>query len=173
MNGKEIILTHPAWYPCQPQNLDNHRLHSGTLADLIDNNSCTWNAYLVRTPYPYPICNEILGYPISKTGTGLDSLLWKHSHSGDYYQVKKAYNMLLKEATFPCSVQNRNHDFPQEVWTLIWKVKLPGKIITFVWKVLHDSLPVKLTLKNKGYQRQVLALSRMNPYLIYFSLLSF
>lgn len=58
--------------------------------------------------------------------------------------------MLLKEVTSSCSVQNRNHDFPQEVWTLIWKVKLPVKIITFVWKVLHDSIPVIPTLKNIG-----------------------
>ena len=33
---------------------------------------------------------------------------------------------------------------------LIWKVKLPLKILTFIWKLLHDSLPVFEVLNNRG-----------------------
>lgn len=39
---------------------------------------------------------------------------------------------------------------PKAVWSTIWKLKLPMKIITFIWKVLHNGLQVKSTLKSRG-----------------------
>lgn len=33
---------------------------------------------------------------------------------------------------------------------MIWKVKVPLKICNFIWRLLHDSLPTFLTLKNRG-----------------------
>lgn len=36
------------------------------------------------------------------------------------------------------------------MWNLIWKVKVPLKICNCIWRLLHDSLPTFLTLKNKG-----------------------
>ena len=35
-------------------------------------------------------------------------------------------------------------------WDLIWKVQVPLKINTFVWKLLQDSLPTMLALKHRG-----------------------
>lgn len=58
--------------------------------------------------------------------------------------------MLLQENIPLFHDQCRNYDFPQETWNLIWKVKFPLKIITFARKILHDSLPVKKILKNRG-----------------------
>ena len=66
------------------------------------------------------------------------------------YQVKKAYNLLLKDATLSHTNQHRDHNIPQEIWPLVWKVKIPVKINTFVWKLLHDSLLVNLILNSKG-----------------------
>ena len=36
------------------------------------------------------------------------------------------------------------------VWNLIWRDKVPLKINNFMWKLMHDSLPTLLSLKNKG-----------------------
>ncbi|KAL0001440.1 hypothetical protein SO802_015221 [Lithocarpus litseifolius] len=44
---------------------------------------------------------------------------------------------------------NHNH-LNQVVWSKIWKVKTPLKINTFVWKLLHDSLPTFSTLRQRG-----------------------
>ena len=55
-----------------------------------------------------------------------------------------------------------NVDIPTDVWSLIWKVKymrrfffffgeiIHVKIITFVWKILLDCLPVNLNLISRG-----------------------
>ena len=39
---------------------------------------------------------------------------------------------------------------PKAVWSTIWKLKFPVKIITFIWKLLHNSLQVKSILNNRG-----------------------
>ena len=93
--GTNIPLNHFAWFPCQPQLLNQHNLSEGTVADLIDHTNHSWNPGFVKPLYPYPISEEILNLPISKTGIGIDQLVWKHFSSG-VYQVKKAYNLLSK-----------------------------------------------------------------------------
>lgn len=67
------------------------------MANLIDHTNHSWNPSLVKSLYPYPISEEILNLPISKTGIWIDQLVWKHFFSGVYQvKVKKAYNLLSK-----------------------------------------------------------------------------
>ena len=87
--------------------------------------------------------------PISKTGCFNDKLLWKHSSSSNF-QVHKAYSLLLEDFQASCSNSRPSVSIPQVVWRLIWRVKLPLKIGTFVWKLLHDCLPTFLNLNNRG-----------------------
>jgi hypothetical protein len=35
-------------------------------------------------------------------------------------------------------------------WKQLWKIKLPQKILTFTWKILHYALPVKAELNRRG-----------------------
>ena len=83
-SGTNIPLDHSARFPCQPHMLNQHNLSTGTVVDLIDHINHSWNLGLVKTLYPHPICEEIFNLPISKIGTGIDNLVWKHSSSGDY-----------------------------------------------------------------------------------------
>ena len=78
------------------QNLHNPNVTSGTVADLIDKTSCTWKLDLLKALYPFPLCKDTLGIPLSKTGVVADQLMWKYSNSGDY-NVKKAYQVLLQD----------------------------------------------------------------------------
>ena len=75
--------------------------------------------------------------PIPKINDSKDRLMWKYS--------RIAYKLLTED--FLGSQQ-----FQQErkVWTTIWKAHVPLRIINFVWKLLHDSLPTKATLHNRG-----------------------
>ena len=144
------LLTHQAWYPCSTQNLNNPNLQTKTVADLINHSSGTWKPDLVRAMYPYPISEEIMSNPISKTGTVSDKLFWKFSNSG-VFKVRNANNLLQEDTFSSCS----NHHsytsiYPNWYRKLIWKVKLPLKIGNFIWKLMHDSLPTLLTLKNRG-----------------------
>lgn len=85
---------------------------------------------------------------VSKTGSFKDKLLWKHSSSGDF-QIHKAYSLLLEDFQASCSNPRPSVSIPKIVCRLIWRVKLPVKIGTFVWKLMHDCLPTFLNLNSR------------------------
>lgn len=94
-NGHQIPLSHTNWFHCLNQTLREQNLTNGTMVDLIENNTKSWNFGLVRKLYHFPIAKEILQIPIPKTQGNDDKLIWKHSTSGEY-KVKKAYNLIYQ-----------------------------------------------------------------------------
>ena len=66
------------------------------------------------------------------------------------FQVHKAYSVLQEDYQASRQDHHSHNTIPQEVWNLIWKVKIPPKIGIFVWKVMHDSIPTFLNLCNRG-----------------------
>ena len=90
-----------------------------------------------------------MSIPISKNGVVSYKLLWKHSNFGEY-KVGNAYKILLKDDVLKSPIQLRPPQIPTKVWKLIWKVKVPHKVNFFVWKLMQDSIPTFLTLKNRG-----------------------
>ena len=119
------------------------------MSELIDTTSNTWKPEGVRKLYQYPLGEEILKIPLPKTEEGQDKILWSFSNSGDY-QLEKAYEHLHQEFMETNQHQNRNSDIPKEIWNLVWKLKLPIKINTFIWKLLHESIPINLKLIERG-----------------------
>lgn len=87
--------------------------------------------------------------PIPKTGYNLDKLVWKYSSSGDY-NVAQAYSLLQQLQTtsigYGATIPQMSHSNGK----LFWKVKLPTRILTCVWKIMQDSLLVFETLQRRG-----------------------
>ncbi|XP_050278159.1 uncharacterized protein LOC126719671 [Quercus robur] len=144
-DGYNIPLKHKDWVQWSPLNLQDHRLPTGTVGDLINHTSASCNCNLVRDLYPPSLARKIFQIPISKTNSVQDKLVWKHSSDG-VYNVKKAYEILNLEQLQPSNL----NPFNQVVWTKLWKVKTPLKINTFVWKLLLDSLPTFSNLRSRG-----------------------
>ena len=148
-SGHQIPLTHPDWYQASKLILRENNMSNGSVADLIDQETKSWKVELIRKIYHPQVAKEILLLPISRLPNMDDKLIWKHSNSGDY-KVKKAYQLLLKEQ-YPTSTQNHRYfGIENEVWERIWKVKIPLKILNFIWKLLHGSLLVLEVLVNRG-----------------------
>ena len=60
----------------------------------------------------------------------------------------KAYGILTHHASTtgpPPSIHNQPN-----IWKLLWKLKLPHKILTFTWKLLHQAIPVKAEINRRG-----------------------
>ena len=141
-DGYNIPLTHPV----SPNlDLNNLRFPTGTVGDLIDHNTKSWKVDMIRNIYPHQQAMKILQLPVSKTGSAQDQVLWKHAKNG-VYQIKFAYELLLKE----WEGTSHNAQDQGRVWNILWKVQVPLKINTFVWKLLKDSLPTMLALKIRG-----------------------
>ena len=122
---------------------------TGTVADLIDQQSHKWKIDLIRDIYPFPICKEILQIPLPRIYSVDDKLLWKHSNSGEF-EVKKAYNILLEDyLTLYIDHHSQSHA-DNKVWKPIWKIKTPQKICNFIWKLLQEGLPTRQLLRTRG-----------------------
>lgn len=143
-NGFTVPLNHQNWFSNPHLNLYHPSLPTSTVGHLIDQNSTSRRADLVRVVYPFPLSTEILQIPLSKTGSVQDKLLWKFSSDGDY-KVKDAYEMLMTDSSPPRIAYQQ-----EGVWNLIWGVKVPLKINTFIWKLTQDRLPTLLNLSNRG-----------------------
>ena len=105
-NGFTAPLNHQNWFSSPHLNPDHPSLPTSTVGHLIDQNSTSWRANLVRVVYPFPLSTEILQIPLSKTGSVQDKLLWKFSSDGDY-KVKNAYEMLMTDSSPPRILINR------------------------------------------------------------------
>lgn len=118
--GTDIPLSHQAWLPPTNQalNRDNNRIQPETVADLINQDTCTWKYDMASGLYPYPLCNEVLSCPISKTGSVTDELLWKYSSSGEF-QVHKAYYVLQDDYQASRQDHQGNRPIQQEIWKLL------------------------------------------------------
>ena len=148
-NGRDLPLQHSDWFNYPNHNLQNPNLITGKVADLINHNFGGWKADLVRSIYTAPQCSKILSIPISKTGAVSDKILWKHSAIGQY-DVRTAYKIPHKDEVSKSPFQVRPHQIQKKIWQLIWKVRTPHKVNLFVWKLMQDSLPTFLALKNRG-----------------------
>ncbi|KAF7844530.1 Retrovirus-related Pol polyprotein LINE-1 [Senna tora] len=69
-------------------------------------------------------------------------MVWKNATDGRY-NVKDGYNWIL-------SNQSNHHSTSQPqyryVWETIWRLRLPYRIIMFMWRALNENLPAYLVL---------------------------
>ena len=150
-SGQQIPLAHPDWFQTSNQKLREVNLLNGTVADIIDSNARSWKCDLIGRLYPYPTCAEILNTPFTKTEGNPDKLVWRHSSSGDY-RVNQACSLFQKDQHGAVNEGLNNRGTSEGVWKLIWNLKLPFRILTFIWNILHDSVPVFATLNRRGIQ---------------------
>ncbi|XP_075645730.1 uncharacterized protein LOC142616855 [Castanea sativa] len=148
-DGHHIPLTHQDWFKCSNHSLIRNNLLDGTVVDLIDQCSRTWKTNLIKKLYHPDTCKEILQLPIPRIVGSEDKLSWRHTSSGEY-RVNKAYLMLQRQCQSPRMQEGRPNRLPKSVWNLIWKVQLPHKILSFIWKILHGRLPMFEILNKRG-----------------------
>ena len=115
------------------------------LGDLTDHNTSFWRLGLVRALYLPQQANDILQIPIPKSNFAQDKLMWKHS-SSEEYQVNIAYDLINSETW----KNSRSNTLDQVIWTKVWKVQVPLKVNTFIWKLLQDCIPTFCCLRHRA-----------------------
>ena len=149
--GNNIPITHPNWFSLRPG--AHTLLHNQVtkVADLINQADATWKANTIRQLYDKNTADLILGIPLPKFQSSQDLLIWPHSISG-HYQVKTAYALLHKDQSQALNAPRPGPIPPPKLWKNLWKLKLPNKLLTFTWKLMHHALPVKDVLNHTGIQ---------------------
>ena len=104
-----------------------------------------------KTGQKFSTSSENLSLKNHATLFGSDRVVNRIKHNqAPQNPTKKAYQMIHQNDQTSITPNERPFGIPQYVWKLVWKVKLPTKILNFIWKLLHDSLPIFSILNSRG-----------------------
>ncbi|KAE8797471.1 Alanyl-tRNA synthetase [Hordeum vulgare] len=146
----------------RPVRSDNHQLRQ--VSELIDQYTCTWNIDLVRQVFPTVEADAILNIPLRSEG-GEDVLAWAPEKSG-LYSVKTAYRSLMTQVELRAREEGTVTDTPlseQQMWAILWKLKVLPKVRVFWWRVLRGILPVESVLKYRHIANDSACKLCLNP----------
>ncbi|KAL5774402.1 hypothetical protein ACOSP7_011959 [Xanthoceras sorbifolium] len=114
-------------------------------------NEGVWKINLLCEWLPFDIVNCIVSIPAGKDSSERDKYIWGHSKSGCFY-----------------SLIHNNHE--ADLWKLrfIWNIKVPPKILMFLWVLLHGNTMtnaqrcIRCTSNNANCPRCVVASEDLN-----------
>ncbi|XP_027148760.1 uncharacterized protein LOC113749274 [Coffea eugenioides] len=118
--------------------------------ELIQNGE--WNKAVVHEIFNAEDCKRILATPLSLYG-GKDKLIWPYSKNGEY-SVRSGYMVakeMQQEGAGVVVQQGRSSRNEQgtEVWKFLWSLNMKYKLKHFIWKGLHNILPVNEVIKRR------------------------
>ncbi|WVZ50515.1 hypothetical protein U9M48_001761 [Paspalum notatum var. saurae] len=130
------------------------------VSDLIDPVSGRWDVQLVRDTFCLDDAEVILTIPINEASE--DWPAWHFDVKG-IFSVKSAYKRAVQvrdqemgrdaSSSSQPSVTGNGSDF---IWHKIWQLRYPNKINMFIWRLAHNSLPVKGNLARRGIKTDTL-----------------
>ena len=111
------------------------------MQDIIDPHTSQWDEALIQSVFSPVDVSRILQIPLQVEFTE-DLVAWQFTKSGTF-SVRSAYYVEFdhqfgrhyREVNSPGNAQLNG------VWKEVWRLRLPGKIKHFGWKVLKGVLP--------------------------------
>ncbi|XP_019180287.1 PREDICTED: uncharacterized protein LOC109175483 [Ipomoea nil] len=110
-------------------------LRGARVAGLIDEQTNTWDPHILANLFNDEGVSRIVKIPISPGYE--DSWYWLGYPKG-IYTVKNAYKNIMG------IYEHTPGDFDK--WTIMWKMKVPPKWKTFMWRAICDILPTTTNL---------------------------
>lgn len=121
------------------------------VSDLIDPTTGVWDEVLVRDIFWEMDADLILTIPVKTEYE--DCLAWHYDAKG-IFTVKSAYHVMTDEQDRSMKKQTgessngSGHD--QFRWSSIWSLKCQPKVAQFLWRLAHNSLPLRRNIKHRG-----------------------
>ncbi|XP_031111853.1 uncharacterized protein LOC116015828 [Ipomoea triloba] len=138
-DGKSTLIWSHPWLPDDLNPMINTpmppQLNGSLVVGLIDEGSSSWDYSILTDIFAPDDVTRIMRVPISSDYE--DSWYWFGDSKG-CYSVKGGYRCIVGnfEGSPNCFVD----------WTSLWKIKVPPKWKTFLWRALNDILPVTTNL---------------------------
>ncbi|KAG8496161.1 hypothetical protein CXB51_009002 [Gossypium anomalum] len=145
-NGHNIRIEADVWVPNADSLHINHRVRGQNLvmvANLIDSNTSSWKAELIKSTFSEEDAKKIFQIPLAST-THEDFLAWRGEHTGEY-TVRSGYKLLL-HGNFTNSYNQMEE---RKCFKKMWMSDLPSKIIITAWRVISNYLPTLADLRIK------------------------
>lgn len=122
----------------------------GTVDQLIDSDSWTWQRELIRAVFTSPDADAILNIPL-RLGGGDDFLAWAHERNG-IYSVKSACRALVnrkESAALEEGTVTNTSQTEEQMWKSLWKLNVLPKVRVFWLRVIRGIPPDETTLRHR------------------------
>lgn len=150
-NGASILAGSHKWvFGSFPVFCSNVLLRSGStwkVNDFIDPISNTWNVFKVCRSFIASDAAKILSLEILED-FGSDHLFWKHTKSG-CFTAKSGYACLQSRSGVEDSLSPHFSGMGHSFFKFLWAMNIPPKWTIFLWKILHNSLADKVSLRHR------------------------
>lgn len=154
-DGSKINIWGDAWIPngiSRRPITPRGRIVYNKVSDLIDPYSGSWDRELIRDIFWEEDVKHILAIPI-KHGRE-DTFAWHFDDKG-LFSVKSAYHVLEDEKAREQKRQvgQSSSSSAGECgvrWQQLWKLACPPKLKLFLWRLGHDSLPLRMNIKRRA-----------------------
>uniref|UniRef100_A0A0A9CHE7 Reverse transcriptase zinc-binding domain-containing protein n=1 Tax=Arundo donax TaxID=35708 RepID=A0A0A9CHE7_ARUDO len=157
-DGTQINIWNDPWVPAGTKRrhiTPRGRVLLTRVSELIDPTTGEWDSNLIREVFWEEDVQNILAIPVRYDME--DSIAWHNDIKGTF-SVKSAYHVLDDERvrqTRRQSGESSSSISTQSVefnWQHIWKLPCPPKVKQFIWRLAHNSLPVRKNIARRGIE---------------------
>ena len=141
-DGQNIGVLSHKWLQNKPVFL-NEPNDQMRVNDLINHDTRQWDRGKLVATYTQSTCAEILALPLNHLDSQ-DNLIWT-ANKTQLFSLKSAYHIALKLK----SGEWAKHSSAREhgaTWGRIWKLNVPPKVRTFIWRACSNCLPTRNNL---------------------------
>lgn len=138
-DGKTIGVNSYKWLPNTPVFLREHDVEL-KVCDLINQNTRQWDWGKIFATFTPRTCAKILATPLDHLDSQ-DVLVWKESKDRKF-SVKTAYQVAIWLKSWGM-VEHSMAQVYGNTWSKIWKLKVPPKVRTFLWRACSNCLPTR------------------------------
>lgn len=118
------------------------------VGDLIDDRAWQWKRTMIASVFAPRTFKEILAILLSRKCTR-DTLIWKENRK-HVFSIKSAYHVALRLNQQEVTKHSQAGE-DGKLWRTVWKLNVPPKIQTFMWRACASILPTRDNL----HQRRV------------------
>ena len=147
-DGNSVGVTTHKWLPFAPEFLHEPNAVK-KVCELIDQSSRQWDWGKLAATFTARTCKQILSLPLNRLDSH-DTLVWTENKAKTF-TVKTAYKVALrlKSGALAEHSSAREHGI---TWRKIWKLNVPPKVRTFLWRACSNYLPTRDNLSRRKIQ---------------------
>ena len=150
-NGYSINAVKDRWLPNFPTNKVLHSVQRDLgemlVAELINPELNIWKYEDIMAIFHRDEAEAICQIPLSRRNVP-DSLFWLHNSRG-LFSVKSAYHVARRLLTEANRGGTSLEGAEKNIWSAIWKLRLPNKVKVFAWRACHKILPTAVNLTSR------------------------
>jgi hypothetical protein len=154
-NGRKVRIWKDRWVSPQSNSTifsPVRLLHEDALVkELFVADSRMWNTNLIYQIFLPSEAHDIVNIPLTSSESD-DFLFWSGERHGEY-SVRSDHHLLCNEKVLNQS--GLSSSLWDNLWKLIWKIPLPTRVRNFMWRLAHDIIPTRCTLRRRGVSLDV------------------